>query len=54
MAEVVVTEVVLSYQNLCWPGGRPYGDPGWQARTAAALGLEHTFRNRGRAREEKQ
>jgi hypothetical protein len=34
--------------------GRPYGDPGWQARTAAALGLEHTFRNRGRPRKEKQ
>ena len=34
--------------------GRPYGDPGWQARTAAGLGLEHTFRNRGRPRKEKQ
>ena len=34
--------------------GRPYGDPGWQASTAAGLGLEHTLRNRGRPRKEKQ
>ena len=34
--------------------GRPYGEPGWQARTAAALGLEHTFRDRGRPRKEKK
>ena len=33
---------------------RPYGDPAWQARTAGALGLEHTLRNRGRPRKEKQ
>ena len=32
--------------------GRPYGDPDWQARTAASLGLEHTLRNRGRKRKE--
>ena len=28
--------------------GRPFGDPDWQARTAARLGLEKTFRPRGR------
>ncbi|HZL38132.1 MAG TPA: transposase [Tepidisphaeraceae bacterium] len=28
--------------------GRPFGEPGWQAATAARLGLESTFRERGR------
>jgi putative transposase len=30
--------------------GRPYGSERWQAKTMAALGLEHTLRNRGRPR----
>jgi putative transposase len=30
--------------------GRPYGSERWQARTVAALGLEHTLRDRGRPR----
>jgi putative transposase len=30
--------------------GQPYGSPSWQAQTAARLGLESTFRNRGRPR----
>ena len=30
--------------------GRPFGDESWQRRTAARLGLEHTFRSRGRPR----
>lgn len=30
--------------------GRPYGSPGWQKRAAKRLGLESTFRPRGRPR----
>ncbi len=30
--------------------GRPYGEPKWQKRTAARLGLESTLRPRGRQR----
>jgi putative transposase len=30
--------------------GRPFGDPRWQAERAAKLGLEVTFRPRGRQR----
>jgi putative transposase len=30
--------------------GRPFGSPAWQARTAKRLGLESTFRPRGRPR----
>ncbi len=30
--------------------GQPFGSPPWQARTAAKLGLESTFRPRGRPR----
>ena len=33
--------------------GRPFGAPTWQTRTAAKLGLEATFRPRGRPRKEK-
>jgi hypothetical protein len=32
--------------------GRPFGDAEWQARTAARLGLEKTFRPRGRPRKQ--
>ena len=28
--------------------GRPFGDPDWQAKTAVRLGLEKSFRPRGR------
>jgi len=34
--------------------GRPYGDVAWQSKTTALLGLEDTFRNRGRPRKEKE
>ena len=34
--------------------GRPYGDAAWQSKPTALLGLEHTFRNRGRPRKEKE
>ena len=34
--------------------GPPYGDVAWQSKTTALLGLEHTCRNRGRARKEKE
>jgi hypothetical protein len=30
--------------------GRPYGDAAWQSKVARQLGLEHTFRARGRPR----
>ena len=30
--------------------GRPFGSPAWQARYATMLGLESTFRGRGRQR----
>ena len=30
--------------------GRPFGDPDWQTKMAAKLGLEKTFRPRGRPR----
>jgi putative transposase len=30
--------------------GRPFGSEPWQKRTAKTLGLEHTFRSRGRPR----
>jgi hypothetical protein len=30
--------------------GRPYGNAAWQQKTAAKLGLEFTFRPRGRPR----
>ena len=32
--------------------GRPFGDADWQARTASRLGLEKTFRPRGRPRKQ--
>jgi putative transposase len=35
-------------------GCRPYGDAGWQSKTTGRLGLEHTFRNRGRPQKEKE
>ena len=34
----------------CVQRGAPYGDAAWQARTAAALGLEASLRGRGRPR----
>jgi hypothetical protein len=30
--------------------GRPYGSPEWQQKVAGQLGLEYTFRDRGRPR----
>ena len=32
--------------------GRPFGDAEWQAQTAVRLGLEKTFRPRGRPRKQ--
>ena len=34
--------------------GRPYGDAAWQSKMTPMLGLEHTFRNRGSPRKEKE
>src|SRR5688572_12439974 len=31
--------------------GRPYGDADWQRKTAARMGLEHSFRPRGRPKQ---
>jgi putative transposase len=36
--------------RLCVRRGRPYGDEQWQQRTSKRLGLESTFRPRGRQR----
>jgi putative transposase len=33
--------------------GRPFDSPAWQARCATMLGLESTFRRRGRQRKER-
>jgi len=33
--------------------GRPFGEPAWQAETAARLGLQGTFRPPGRPKKEK-
>ena len=40
----------LEALRLSMARGRPYGSVRWQARTVAALGLEHTLRHRGRPR----
>ena len=34
--------------------GQPYGDPIWQRNTAERMGLEHTFRPRGRPRKDQK
>jgi putative transposase len=34
----------------CVVRGQPYGDAAWQQKTAKRLGLEFTFRSRGRPR----
>ncbi len=40
--------------RVCIARGRPFGDAGWQKRTAARLGLELTLRARGRPRKPSQ
>jgi hypothetical protein len=40
----------FSCLRLCVVRGRPYGEPAWTDRTARRLGLENTFRSRGRPR----
>ncbi len=37
----------------CLKRGQPLGEPAWQQRTAARLGLKHTFRPRGRPQKAK-
>jgi len=39
----------LDALRLCVARGRPYGGPEWTERTTRRLGLENTFRSRGRA-----
>jgi len=38
----------------CIVRNRPYGEARWQQETAAKLGLEHTFRERGRPKNKKK
>jgi len=42
------TDAELAAVRKCVKRGNPYGSPGWQAATAAALGLESTTRPVGR------
>ena len=44
------TEAELDAVRVSIQRGRPFGDPAWQKRTAKRLGLESTFRPRGRPR----
>ena len=45
------TEAELESLRLSVQRGRPFGNPAWNQRTAKRLGLEFTFRSRGRPRE---
>jgi putative transposase len=47
------TGAELDALRLCVARGRPYGGPVWAQRTALRLGLENTFRSRGRPRKAK-
>ncbi len=42
----------LEAVRVCVNRGRPFGSESWVKRTAKRLGLEHTFRPRGRPRKE--
>ncbi len=44
------TESELAAIRTCVSRGRPFGTESWQQRTAKRLGLESTFRSRGRPR----
>ncbi|MBN2447303.1 MAG: transposase [Phycisphaerae bacterium] len=44
------TEAELAAVQTSLQRGRPFGDETWQRRTAARLGLTHSFRPRGRPR----
>jgi putative transposase len=44
------TEAELEAIRVSIQRGRPFGSPAWQRRTATRLGLESTFRPRGRPR----
>jgi putative transposase len=44
------TEAELEALRTAIQRGRPFGTPAWQKRTAKRLGLESTFRSRGRPR----
>ena len=47
------TQVELEALRLCVRRGRPYGPDRWVARTAEALGLGFTLRDRGRPKKER-
>src|SRR5207248_196178 len=44
------TDAELEAVRISIQRGRPFGDAAWQKRTAKRLGLESTFRPRGRPR----
>lgn len=48
-----LTATELEALRLSAQRGRPYGDESWQGWTAGHLGLEFTFRSRGRPRKER-
>ncbi len=47
------TEAELNALRMSVLRGRPYGSEAWQRRTAKRLGLEATFRPRGRPKKER-
>jgi putative transposase len=46
------TDAELQALRRCVRRGSPYGDADWVARTAKALGLEFTLRQRGRPKQD--
>lgn len=48
------TEAELTAMRQCVQRGQPFGAPQWQKPTAQRLGLEFTFRPRGRPRKHKE
>ncbi len=46
------TEAELEALRKCVARGSPFGEPGWQERTAGRLGLEFTLRPRGRPKKD--
>jgi len=43
-----LTDAELKAVRACVARGRPYGEESWQLQTAERLGLQSTFRERGR------
>ncbi len=52
LVNAALSEAELEAMRGCVNRGRPFGSDYWMKRTSTALGLEHTFRGRGRPRGE--